>query len=54
MNVMQIGIKLSRELTPSPIMPKMVNGILQMLIIVSKWQYNKIVMQKKTTIVYKA
>jgi hypothetical protein len=47
MNVMQIGIKLSRELTPSPIMPRMVNGILQMPIIVSKWQYKKFVMQKK-------
>lgn len=53
MNAMQIGIRLSRELTPSPILPKMVNGILQMPVIVSKWQHNKFVMQKTTTIAYK-
>jgi len=44
MHVMQIRVRLSRELTPSPIMPRMVNGILQMPIIVSKGQHNKFVM----------
>lgn len=50
---MQIKVKLSRKLTLSPIMPRMVNGILQVSIIVSKGQHNKFVMQKKTTIAYK-
>jgi hypothetical protein len=55
MNVMQVGVRLSRELTPSPIMPRMVNGILQMPIIVSKWQHNNFFDAKKTTtIAYKA